>query len=528
MAYDTAPPPDTTADGDTATQDPPSVAPPPAEQGPEPRSPTGRRRQGRNLLGWARRVRITGRLGLRARITLAFALGALLLSALLAVSTWGLTRENLLSQRESTALRQVYTDARTVREQLTRSRGSDAPEAGNRELTALQALPSSTSSRPILAVSGEGDVRWIPLESEFGQDALPDELKAVVSAGDAARMRYDLNGVSQLAVGVPIPAINASYYEIVSLEELESTLESLGISLLGAALVTTLAGAGLGWWASRRALRPLAEVSTAAEAIAGGRLDTRLEAIDDVDLAVLASSFNHMAQALEERIERDARFASDVSHELRSPLMTLAASIEVMAARREDLPERAQAALDLMVADVARFQQLVADLLEISRFDAGQARLELDEVRLAELVMQAVATSSEGDVPVDVAAELVGTVVRADKRRLVRVIANLLDNATKYGRGATAVLLDEVDGGVHLTVEDNGPGVAPEERALIFERFSRGTGASRRSAGGAGVGLGLALVAEHVHLQGGRVWVEGRRDGAPGARFVVELPVAQQ
>ena len=136
-------------------------------------------------------------------------------------------------------------------------------------------------------------------------------------------------------------------------------------------------------------------MSSAAAALAGGRLDTRLEPSDDPDLRSITASFNDMAQALQERIERDARFASDVSHELRSPLMTLAASIEVLDNQRDELPERARAALDLMVADIDRFQQLVEDLLEISRFDAGVVRLELEEVHLAELVMQAVSHSTE-------------------------------------------------------------------------------------------------------------------------------------
>ncbi|CAN5739353.1 HAMP domain-containing sensor histidine kinase [soil metagenome] len=464
--------------------------------------------------------------GLRARITLAFGLGALLLSSLLAVSTWGLTRENLLSQRESAAIRQVYLDAVTVRNQLASSSASGNPVDGQ-ELTAIEALPTSTSSRPILArTTDEGTLQgFVALENEFGEDALPLALRELVASGRPGRMRYTYNGDPQLAVGVPIPALEAAYFEIVSLDELDRTLESLGISLLGASLVTTMAGATLGWWASRRALRPLSQVSQAAEAIAGGRLDTRLEAVDDVDLSLLASSFNHMAQALEKRIERDARFASDVSHELRSPLMTLSASIEVMAARRDELPERAQAALDLMVADVTRFQQLVADLLEISRFDAGAVRLDLEEVRLAELVMQAVTTTAEADVPVVVDAELAGTVVMADKRRLVRVMANLLDNAAKYAGGATMVEVSKHGGNVHLAVEDAGPGIPAEQRELIFDRFSRGAGAGSRG-GSEGVGLGLALVAEHVNLQGGRVWVEDRPGGEPGSRFVVELPGA--
>jgi signal transduction histidine kinase len=207
--------------------------------------------------------------------------------------------------------------------------------------------------------------------------------------------------------------------------------------------------------------------------------------------------------------------------------MTLAASIEVMNNQRDDLPDRARSALDLMVADIDRFQQLVEDLLEISRFDAGVARLELEEVHLAELVMQAVSHSTDTDVPVELDAELAGVVVQADKRRIVRVIANLIDNAARYGGGATSVSLRQAEGGVQIAVEDRGEGVPEEDRDSIFDRFNRGSAAGRRGSSD-GVGLGLALVAEHVNLHGGQVWVEGRRDDQEGARFVVQLPVEEQ
>jgi signal transduction histidine kinase len=322
---------------------------------------------------------------------------------------------------------------------------------------------------------------------------------------------------------VPLESIDGAYFEIVSLDELENTLESISISLLAAALLATMAGAAVGWWAARRVLRPLHGVSDAAHAIASGKLETRVEASDDADLATLADSFNDMAVALEERIQRDARFASNVSHELRSPLMTLAASIEVLQNQRDDMPVRARAALDLMVADIERFQQLVEDLLEISRFDAGVMHLDLEEVRVDELVMQAVANSTDVDVPVDIDAGLAGVVVKADKRRLSRVIANLLDNAAKYGDGATRVELRKHGDAVLIAVEDDGPGVPAEDREAIFFRFNRGTSAGHRR-GIDGVGLGLSLVAEHIRLHGGSVWVEDRAEGEHGARFVVELP----
>jgi two-component system sensor histidine kinase MtrB len=458
-----------------------------------------------------RRFPLTRRLGLRARITLAFAVGALLLSVLLATTTWALTRANLLNQREDSATVLVYQNAGIVQEAV-------------RDANALTLLGSlrTLGAQPILFDGQE----YIALNPEFGQDALPKELRDAVIGGQPSRMRYRLDGEMRLAIGIPIRSEQVAYFEVVSLQDVEDTLGALGVSLLGASLVTTLAGAALGWWASRRALRPLSGVSSAATALAAGRLDTRLEPSDDPDLRSITASFNDMAQALQDRIERDARFASDVSHELRSPLMTLAASIEVMDNQREDLPERARAALDLMVGDIDRFQQLVEDLLEISRFDAGVVRLELEEVHLAELVMQAVSHSTEADVPVELDAELAGVVVQADKRRIVRVIANLLDNAAKYGGGATSVSLRQADHGVQIAVEDRGEGVPEEDRALIFNRFNRGGVAGRRGSS-EGVGLGLALVAEHVNLHGGSVWVEGRRDGQDGARFVVELPVEE-
>ena len=461
-----------------------------------------------------RRLRLARRLGLRARITLAFAIGALLLSALLSATTWALTRENLLHQRQDSATVVVYRNAGFVQQQL-------APNTDVLRLVSNLATP--LGAHPSVYFDGE----YTPLTTEFGKDAIPSALRDSVLNGQPARMRFKLRGEMQLAVGIPIPSAGAAYFEIIPLDDIESTLDALGVSLVGASMVTTLAGAALGWWAARRALRPLSGVSTAAMALAAGRLDTRLEASEDPDLRPIAASFNDMAQALQDRIERDARFASDVSHELRSPLMTLAASIEVMDNQRDDLTDRARSALDLMVGDVVRFQQLVEDLLEISRFDAGVVRLELEEVHLAELVMQAVSHSSEADVPVELDAELAGVVVQADKRRIVRVIANLLDNAAKYAGGASSVSLRGVEDGVQIAVEDHGDGVPEEDRPLIFDRFNRGGAAGRRGSSD-GVGLGLALVAEHVNLHGGRVWVEDRADGTTGARFVVELPVEEQ
>jgi two-component system, OmpR family, sensor histidine kinase MtrB len=438
----------------------------------------------------------------------------MILSVVLSVAAYALTRANLLSDREDVAQSQVFANAGLVQNQLPRDR--------DQIIDFLESLRRTQDSVPLLLFRQ----RAFSPDPRIDLEIVPQALRDSVDEGTPARMRYRVEGEdgTLLATGVAIPSLPATYFEIVDLSDLEETLGQLTLSLIAAGVITTLAGAGLGIWASRRVLSPLADVSDAARAIAGGRLDTRLEPVDDPDLASLVASFNRMVAALQERIERDARFASDVSHELRSPLQTLAAAVQVLERRRDELSDRSLAALGLLSVEVDRFQELVDDLLEISRFDAGAQRLELDEVRLDRVVMEAVRASGSPHVPVEIAAELAGTVVTADKRRLMRVIANLLENAEKYAGGATGVTLGRGNNGtVTIAVEDDGPGIPEHQRAVIFDRFARGSEAGRRGTGD-GVGLGLALVEEHVRLHGGRVWVEGT-DLDRGARFVIELPV---
>ncbi len=262
------------------------------------------------------------------------------------------------------------------------------------------------------------------------------------------------------------------------------------------------------------------ETTQAALAIAGGRLGTRLESAYFADLAPFASAFNQMVDQLQERIEREARFTSDVNHELRSPLTTLANSLSVLEARREELPPRALQALDLLGAEVRRFRRLVDELLEISRFDATPGDISRDEVTVGSLVEHTVQATG-ADVPVSFAPGVASQHILVDKRRFERIFANLFENAQRYAGGVTLLAVEDHGDFVRFFVEDAGPGIAPEERDRIFERFSRGSMGRRRGLGD-GTGLGLAIVAQHVSQHGGRVWVEDRLGG--GSRFVVELP----
>jgi len=318
-----------------------------------------------------------------------------------------------------------------------------------------------------------------------------------------------------------VAEFDVQYFEVFPLAPLARSLRVVGGSLILGSAVAALLAAGVGWSASRRLLRPLSRVATAASDLASGGLDTRLEPEQDPDLDRLVTSFNDMADAVQDRIEREARFASDVSHELRSPITALSAAVEVLDKRRDDLPERSQQALDVVVNQVRRFDQMVLDLLELSRLEAGVDDTHREAVVVPETVKRITARNGWSGVPFD-ASRRSEVPVLLDKRRLERIVVNLLDNANNHAGGPTRVAVEDGPlGTIRVAVEDSGPGVPPSERDRIFERFYRGTEA-RRSVG---TGLGLAIVSEHAAAMGGRAWVEDRRGG--GARFVVSLPVVQ-
>ena len=456
------------------------------------------------------------RLPLKRRVIGAFTLGAAVAALVLVIITYGLSRQSMLQQREESSQRQFFANARQVQSSLR------AEEPNFTQL--LESLPSLSGSRSIVRTGGG---TWTSLS--LTPNDLPTALiGSVLESRQAKTMEYRLDDSPVLAFGLqlrpsaPSAFDEVAYFEVVPLAEIESTLESLALILLAGAAITVLVGVGIGMWASGGLLRPLTDISEAARSIAQGRFDTRLEEVTDPDLDALVASFNEMAAAMEERITRDARFSSDVSHELRSPLMTLRASIEVMQHRREELSGRTQQALDLLNEEVIRFENLVQDLLDLSRSDSGP--IEHDLVNVEELA-RATLDASQSDIRFEVSESAEGALVMGDKRRLAQVLDNLLRNAEKYGDGANRVTIDSSENEIEIAVEDSGPGVAPSERQLIFERFTRGAAARKRGAG-EGAGLGLALVDEHTRRHGGTARAEGKENGENGARFVITLPRA--
>ncbi len=444
---------------------------------------------------------------LRTRTALSFGVGAALVSTALALSTYAVTSQQLLDQRESSSLHQAFVDARLFKDEL-------APPGANLE----EVLSSLTSANGAEVLVNRNRL-WFSTSVLTGGQSLPTPFVSTVLAGKPAEQRITLAGAPTFVVGVPIPSVGAFYFEIHPLSELRGTLDILAAVLAAAAVGTTLLGALLGLWASRRLVRPLMATAQVAGQIGAGQLDRRLP--PDADLGPLVDSFNDMVARLQQRIERDARFAADLTHELRSPLTTVGAAFELVDAHRDALPADGRTALESLQVEIERLTDMIQDLLEIARIDAGAEHTELEPVPIDELVERTVA-AHHGQTPLAMLDGARGTFVLGDKRRLQRIVANLLDNADLHGEGAALVWLAVRDGQVEIAVEDRGPGVAPGDVEHIFERFYRGKAAGRRGFS-TGSGLGLALAAEHARFHQGTIRLE--RPAVRGARFVVSLPV---
>lgn len=450
---------------------------------------------------------------LSTRVTLFFGAMALLGGIGLAVATFFFARNSLLDQRIVAAQRTAIDHALDLRSSL------DSDPDGL--ALAVRDLETETDGFAIvLPPDYDDDERAIVSRTGFSTADLPPSLLDAAANDEYVQQVYeDDDGAPMLGIAIHIRAFDVGFVETFPLGTTENTLRALATALVVGAVLATVFATFFGWSTSRQLLRPIARVADAAEKIASGTLGARLEEESDPDLNRLAGSFNDMADAVQERIEREQRFASDVSHELRSPITALTAAVEVLDARRADLPERTQQALDVVVSQVRRFDDMVIDLLELSRLEAGAQDLHPESVDIVELCDRVSQRFGYGELPIEVHP-------RANRRALVdrvrfeRILGNLLDNATHHAGGPVRIAIEpsSVRGSVQVVVEDAGPGVAASERTRIFERFARGSAARNRI----GTGLGLALVAEHAAALGGEAWVEDRPEG--GARFAVRLP----
>lgn len=462
------------------------------------------------------RFRVGGlrlRPGLRSRIVAYFALATFTGVVILSVVTFTATRNYLVDNATLSAREQALANAQLVRTLVGASR-VDAGEV----VTNLRTQPGGFA---VLHLGSE-NLFYAQAPLRFTQSNLPADFVGNALEGASGVQRVDFLDRPYEAVAIDIPAIDATYFEIFPIRDVADTLGTIRSTLVAAVLAITVVAGGLGYLLSGNVLLPLRRVTEAASTIAGGSLNTRLEPETDPDLQQLVTSFNGMADAVQERIEREERFASDVSHELRSPITSLGAAVEVLKGRAAELSDRNRQALDIIASQVRRFDRTVLDLLELSRLDARAGQDNTEELHLAPLVERIAARHGYGDVLV-VSDLGENDVVVVDRRRIERILLNLLDNARDHAGGASEIMLSSDDkNALLLLVDDNGPGVGVSERLRIFERFARGT-ASRNSVGS---GLGLAIVSEHARALGGQAYVDTSPSG--GARFVVVIPKGRQ
>jgi two-component system, OmpR family, sensor histidine kinase MtrB len=334
-----------------------------------------------------------------------------------------------------------------------------------------------------------------------------------------------------LAVGVPLGQYYQLYY-VFPLTQQQQTLVLVQRVLVGIGLALVLLLAAIASLVTRWVVVPVRQAAEAAQRLSAGHLEERLPVVGKDDLAALATSFNEMAESLQDKLREleelskvQRVFVSDVSHELRTPLATIKVAAEVLFESRGELDRAAARSAELLQSNVERFETLLLDLLEISRFDAGAATLDAEPVDVCDLVRrsaddaQQLATHRGCRIEFRLPAE--GCLAEVDRRRVERILRNLLVNAVEHGEGKDVVVTAAIDSdAVAVSVRDYGVGLGPGEEQLVFERFWRADLARARKTGGTGLGLAISL--EDARLHGG--WLQAWGERGKGAVFRLTLP----
>jgi two-component system sensor histidine kinase MtrB len=375
----------------------------------------------------------------------------------------------------------------------------------------------------------------------ISETSVPGDLRTSVQTNQRQAWTYteirylDNHSAPGLAVGAPLTIPGVGKYELYYLFPLtqeQATLDLVQrtVFLVGALLVLTLGG--IAYVVTRQVVSPVRMAARTAEKFSAGQLTERMSVRGEDDLALLATSFNGMASNLQDKITRleelsrvQQRFVSDVSHELRTPLTTVRMAADVIYESRDEFDASTARSSELLQTQLDRFEALLADLLEISRFDAGAATLDPDRLDVRALLDRAVesarpfALAKGSDLRIIAPSEPIA--VELDTRRIDRVLRNLVLNAVEHGEGRSIdITVGADDEAVAVTVRDHGVGLRPGESSLVFNRFWRADPSRARTVGGTGLGLSIAL--EDVRLHGG--WLEAWGEPGDGACFRLTLP----
>jgi two-component system, OmpR family, sensor histidine kinase MtrB len=479
-----------------------------------------------------------------------------LLGAVVAGSVgWLLIRQisdGLVHTRVLASVAEAESETASAQERLESSGTADDPDTQLSQLAAalvsrgdvrgyyVVVLGPIDSGEAVSSATGVRNTRGISTAT------VPARLERAVARSDGTSWTYSRlrrtdpadDGPPSVVVGsrVVLPSDGDTYavYYVFPMEDEQRTISLVRRSLVSSGVLLVLLTAAIVFLVTRQVITPVRLARRVAERIASGRLEERMHVHGEDDIARLATSFNQMTDALQQQIRQlvelsrvQRQFVSDVSHELRTPLTTVRMAGDVLHDSRGSFDPVAARAAELLQKELDRFENLLADLLEISRFDAGAAALELAEVNLVDVahrvVDQSAALARQRGVVLAVDASG-PCVAEVDERRIERVLRNLVSNAIDHagvgGDSRVVVRVAADEEAVAVTVRDYGIGLLPGQSAMVFNRFWRADPARARSTGGTGLGLAIAL--EDAQLHGGWLQVWGAPDA--GAQFRLTVP----
>ncbi len=479
----------------------------------------------------------------------------LLSAAVVSIVGWFLlqqTREGLLEHRVDAVVAEARTETAEARTRLSFATGLNVDVPGQQD-ELVEPIIDRGATRgfgvilsPPVGSGGTLATGGVKFTRNLDKATVPAALERTFSEQSATSWTYTRIRTTGPVAGLePGPGIvvgsqltlaadgqTYTLYYVFPLDEETETLALVSRALLTAGILLLLLVAGLTWLVTRQVVTPIRMARRVAERLAAGQLQERLRVTGEDDLARLATSFNQMASNLQRQIRQleelsrlQRRFVSDVSHELRTPLTTVRMAGDVLHDAKHEFDPVTSRAAELLQTELDRFETLLADLLEISRFDAGAAVLEIDDVNLVDVAHRVADTTkalaAQRNTRVLVRDPGHPCLAEADVRRVERVVRNLVTNAIDHAEsGDIVVHVAGDDDSAAIAVRDYGVGLAPGESAMVFNRFWRADPARARTSGGTGLGLSISL--EDTHLHGG--WLQAWGRPGDGAQFRLTLP----
>jgi two-component system sensor histidine kinase MtrB len=500
----------------------------------------------RALLWLPRSVRRMWRRSLLIRVTFSALVLSLLASAVLGLLLLSRITTGLLDAKERVSVSEASAGLGEAQRLLTAAdTGPVAPPPArlvDSVVTTLATRAGSPATFDVLLLSSDPLVDAPERGTNLvAVSSIPQALRDAVASSNRQSWTYteirflDGRALPGLAVGAPLTIPNVGPYELYYLFPLtgeQQTLDLVRGSLIGFGVILVLSIGLIVSIVTRQVVVPVRAVARTARRLSSGHLKERLPVRKDDDLAQLARSFNEMAESIDTQIGQleelsllQQRFVSDVSHELRTPLTTIRMAADMMYQERRTFDADTTRSVELLQNQLDRFEALLADLLEISRFDAGAAVLDVEHVDLAALTQRAITAcepvAQRSGVRVSFAAYSRPCGVQGDPRRIDRILRNLLDNAIEHADESGVIIELAADSEVvTITVRDFGVGLGPDEIDQVFHRFWRADPARARTTGGTGLGLSIAF--EDARLHGG--WLEAYGVLGQGACFRLTLP----